>query len=379
MRKCKVKILDILIYALFFAIFKAYFIPNTIRQILKLLIIFAVLFFLISRLPKNRLFNISLLFSTCIITSGIVNYIDGGYTLKALLDSFLYSLCLYDIYTMAYYCYCKKAMPRLLKCLYNITFLYCVLTLFSVLITGVENNSNTSAYLFGNKFSSSYFFILFLALFGATHDMKKRKNKCMYLGIELFAFLFSLHVMCVTTTVAIVIIFTISLLPKDIRTLFMNPKAVVAALIASAAILLIFETLLKIDFINNLVANIFNKSYTIAGRLVIYNNYLLDMIRSKFFLGYGYSNGQLLNLTGGVFSNAQNGLLEQLVNYGIIGISFLIYTTYYCFKKPIKGETTFYLSLVVDAMIVAAVVEVTLNWFFLLGLCLVRWSDDNKH
>ena len=378
MRECKVKVLDILIYALYFSIFKAYFIPNTIRQILKLLIILAVFCFLISKLPKKRLLNISILFSACIIISGLVNYTGGSYTLKALLDSFLYSLCFYDLYTMIFYCYYKKQMPHLLRCLQNITLIYCVLTFISVLIVGVENNSNTSAYLFGNKFSSSYFFLLLIALFGATHNMKKRKYKCVYFGIEIFALWFSLHVMCVTTTVALVALVIISLLPQHIRKILINPKVVVVTLISSAVILLFFETLLHVAFINNIVLNIFNKSYTIAGRLVIYNNYLLDMIRSKFLFGYGYSNGQLILLTGGVFSNAQNGLFEQFVNFGIVGIASLIYTTYYCFKKPIRGEKTFYLSLIVDAMIIAAVVEVTLNWFFLLGLCLVRWSDYNN-
>jgi O-antigen ligase len=178
---------------------------------------------------------------------------------------------------------------------------------------------------------------------------------------------------CVTATVSMASILIICLLPINIRNIITDRRVVVVALISSALILLVFESILQINFINELVSGFFNKTYTITGRLKLYNNYLGNVILNKFWLGYGYNNGKMMQVTG-VFANAQNGLLEQLVNYGLIGTCSLVFTVYYCFRKAIKANSVFYLCLVVYGMIVASVVEISINWFFLLGICLVRWN-----
>ena len=111
----------------------------------------------------------------------------------------------------------------------------------------------------------------------------------------------------------------------------------------------------------------------------IYGKYLTNVILSSFWVGHGYSNSVMKNLTG-VYANAQNGLLEMFVSFGFLGVVALIYTVYYCYKKSDKGIQVFYLSLIVYGMIIAAVFEISLNWFFMLGICLIRWNcnlDEN--
>ena len=112
-----------------------------------------------------------------------------------------------------------------------------------------------------------------------------------------------------------------------------------------------------------------------TGRLEIYNDYLLNIIRSRFWFGYGYGNSMMKNMTG-LYANAQNGLLEIMVNMGFLSVVSLIVTVFWSFKNTLKTDKSFYISIIVYGMIIASIFEVALNWFFFLGLCLIRWNCD---
>ncbi|RGH85263.1 hypothetical protein DW745_10980 [Ruminococcus sp. AM28-29LB] len=105
----------------------------------------------------------SLLFSGCVLLSAVMAYLKGGYQDKDFLDALLYAVTFYDIYSFIGLCKQKDRFNETIKCLYNIIGLYCILTIVSILSVGTVNNSNQSAYIFGNKFTSSYLFIFFIA------------------------------------------------------------------------------------------------------------------------------------------------------------------------------------------------------------------------
>lgn len=375
MGKVNINIYSLISSALFFAIFKPYFLPEGIRILLKIGILILVFFFLISNLNLNRLLNHSLIFCACVVVSAVVAKINGNYSMKSLLDSILYALTFYDLYTFAQLCKIKDSSDKLLFNMYMMNLIYCILTIASILVVGVENNSNRAAYLFGNKFTSMYLFILLIALFGATHDMNIKRNRIILFVISIFSFLLSIYLDCATATISLLIILVIFFLPNKFKKYLINEKVVVIALIMSALIIIWIEVILKTSFISRLVTEYFGKSYTVAGRLEIYSVYLGGVLRERFWLGHGYSSSVMLNKTG-VFSNAQNGMLEIFVSFGIVGVIALIFTVYYCYKHSGKKAKTFYLSLVIYGMIIAAIFEVTINWFFLLGLCLIRWNSS---
>ena len=201
----KITVFDLCVYLVYFSLFKAYFIPDVIRQVIKVISLIIVLFFLVNKLKRNGIFNCSLLFSSAIVISGLYNYICNSYTVKALLDSFLYALAFYDLYSLFLYANRWKRTEKMSCDLYRATLAYCILTAISVFIVGTENNSNVSAYLFGNKFTSSYLFIALIALYGLSHHMDIRKSKAMLCFLTVFAFAFTLYVKCATATVALTV------------------------------------------------------------------------------------------------------------------------------------------------------------------------------
>ena len=186
----------------------------------------------------------------------------------------------------------------------------------------------------------------------------------------------TLYIGCATATVTLAVLFIATIVPfQKIRMLLLNERFVVTALIMSALVVLVMGQILKNEFVNNIVFGYFNRSYTVTGRLEIYNDYLLNIIRSRFWFGYGYSNSMMKNMTG-LYANAQNGLLEIMVNMGFLSVVSLIVTVFWSFKNTLKTDKSFYISIIVYGMIIASIFEVALNWFFFLGVCLIRWNCD---
>lgn len=372
----KINVYNFLTYALIFAIVKPYFLPEGLRQASKIVILLCVFCFIVSRIKIDRLINLAWLFSGSVVLSAIMAYLKGGYQVKDFLDAMLYAITFYDIYSFVGLCKEKNYFDEMLKCLLKITALYCILTFLSVMQVGISNNSNQATYIFGNKFTSSYLFIFLIALYGSTHEMNLWKNKIRYIALFVISIAFTLYIGCATATVTLAILFVLVLIPfKKIRMLLLDGKFVVAALLISAIIVFWMEQILKIDFVNDIVSGYFNKTYTVTGRLEIYNVYLMNVIRNNFWFGYGYSNSMMKNLTG-LYANAQNGLLEIMVNMGFLSVMALLVTVFLCFKNTLKTDKSFYISIIVYGMIIASVFEVALNWFFILGVCLIRWNHS---
>ena len=87
------------------------------------------------------------------------------------------------------------------------------MTIVSILLVGTVNNSNQSAYIFGNKFTSSYLFIFFVALYGATHEMILWKNKICYIALFISSIALTLYIGCATATVTLAVLFIATIVP----------------------------------------------------------------------------------------------------------------------------------------------------------------------
>ena len=152
--KTKVKTHEVIIYALFIAIFKPYFIPTVLQQAGKCGIILIVLLFLFSKGKRGDIFNESIPFSVVIILSGVINFYKGKLNVSALFNGLLYAICFYCIYTVIKIT-AKNNSKLVIVSLYKITTLYCVLSLFDLLLPHTVDSMNLKIYLWGNKFTSS--------------------------------------------------------------------------------------------------------------------------------------------------------------------------------------------------------------------------------
>ena len=100
----KINVYNLLTYLLVFAIIKPYFLPAGLRQASKIIILISVFLFTISREKKERIVNLSWLFSGCVLLSAVMAYLKGGYQDKDFLDALLYAVTFYDIYSFIGLC-----------------------------------------------------------------------------------------------------------------------------------------------------------------------------------------------------------------------------------------------------------------------------------
>lgn len=366
--------LDLYVYLLYFSLIKAYFIPDTLRQVIKIGTLLVVFMFLVEKLNRSVV-NCSLLYSLTVIISGVHSYVWGTYTVKALLDSLLYVLAFYDLYGLFLYANRHKCEKRMARDLYQINFIYCVLTILSVLYSGVDNNSNVSKYLFGNKFTASYLFISLISLYGLSHNMNLQRNKRRLCEMIIVGLAFTIYVGCATATIAVIAASMLFWIEKKTHShILQNPYIAGGALIGTAIVPFVINSVINNRIINYIIFDLFHRGYTVYGRFRIYNEFLYDLLKNRFWLGYGYSNGVMRSTTE-VFSNAQNGLLEQMMNFGIVGVVAILITMFYALRKK---RNLSYMVILLYAMIVAAIFEITINWFFWIALFSIQFIDSDQ-
>lgn len=377
-RSYKIKVEWLLIMLLFFSLFKLSYIPGGLRQAIKIASLIMILLFLLKKMPTKMLINISLVFPVCVMLSGTISYFQGINTLRSLLESILYSLLFYDSYTMVLYFKIKNRYNYFLKALYGIVSFFVSINVVTIFMFGSDGNMEP-IYLLGNKFISSYMMIFLVSLYGATHDIVTQSSKAKYYSLIAVSMILCLYMRSITALIGLLLVLICSLNKNILSKIISNPKVLVVSMIASAGVIFVFDYLLSIPTINYLIFNFFGKSISIFGRQVIYDEYLTKLITGeRLWIGSGYNNSAILMMSGGVFGNAQNGLMEHFVAYGLVGVFAILSTAYYCLKKGRADEHSYYMLLTTYAMVIAATVEVTINWFFFMSLFIVANCNENK-
>lgn len=377
-RSYKIKVEWLLILLLFFSLFKLSYIPGGLRQAIKIASLIMILLFLLKKMPTKMLINISLVFPVCVMLSGTISYFQGINTLRSLLESILYSLLFYDSYTMVLYFKIKNRYNYFLKALYGIVSFFVSINVVTIFMFGSDGNMEP-IYLLGNKFISSYMMIFLVSLYGATHDIVTQSSKAKYYSLIAISMILCLYMRSITALIGLLLVLICSLNKNILSKIISNPKVLVVSMIASAGVIFVFDYLLSIPTINYLIFNFFGKSISIFGRQVIYDEYLTKLITGeRLWIGSGYNNSAILMMSGGVFGNAQNGLMEHFVAYGLVGVFAILSTAYYCLKKGRADEHSYYMLLTTYAMVIAATVEVTINCFFFMSLFIVANCNENK-
>lgn len=297
-RNCKIKVEWLLILLLFFSLFKFSYIPGSLRQAIKIISLLIIFLFLLKKIPSKKLFNISLVFPTCVMLSGIVSYCQGGNTLRSLLESLLYSLLFYDGYTLVLYFKIRNRYSYFLKSLYGVVGFFVAINIVTILVFGADGNMEP-IYLLGNKFISSYMMIFLTSLYGATHDMESQINRVKYYSLIVISIILCLYMRSITALIGLLFVLFSSLYKNIISKIITSPKVLMVSMIASAGVIFVFDYLLNIPTINYLVFSFFGKSISIFGRQVIYNKYLKQLlIGERLWIGSGYNNSAILMMSG---------------------------------------------------------------------------------
>lgn len=362
----KIKRIDVIICLLFYAIFKIYAIPTVVQQATKIAAIAIVGLFLLSRCDRKKLLNISLPFSAAIIISGAYAYMSGINNFKSVMNGILYAVCLYCICTLLLYCRDIDYLDGFLNCFYGMSILYSLISLVFIVMRGGGEGSSVT-YFVGNKFATSFLYIMMIILYSIKHDKYIRKgilHKTIFLIMAASSLLISIWVRCSTAVVASFLICVIPFIPEKIKKVLSRPKVIIAAMIVSGIILFSIEKILNIPFVNHIVVDVLKRSATLTGRLTIYRR-IWSIVQETPWLGHGYGNGIVQRYIG--YGNAQNGMFQIALDYGMIGCIVLLFTVYKCVSRRLEPKYQ-YLYVLAYAMIITAIVEISFDSIFFIAI-----------
>lgn len=191
--------------------------------------------------------------------------------------------------------------------------------------TSSVHEANTE-YLLGNKFAVGYIHMLLLGLYSTL--LVKKKGYLRYnWGIFWLIFAESIIVIYQADTMTgmlglVVTVLLSVLIPKTITRKLSSGVLCVAILVGINAIFFGTGMMLENEFVRFFITEVLGRSLNLTGRTMIYDELGL-IIQMSPYVGWGYGSSAVVQAVG--YGNAQNGIMELLVTYGVIGtVGFLL-------------------------------------------------------
>lgn len=376
----KLNPLHLALYLDFIIIFKPQLIPNNVWLIFETASLVYISIYLFSKLKINEIVNIALGCLSIIVLLSVINFINGNITGDSLFRGILYYLSLAYIYDIFLLFNKKNKMDQAIRCLCKILVLYCILNLVTIIQLGTVEKYNNIVYFFGNKFRVCYFLIYLLGIIYCISYKKITKNvmaKNVFLFGIIGAMLFAYYIGCSTGAVAIFSILIMTIFQNREHKLISNPKFLITCMIGSGLVVLIAGVILNLNVVQNIIVNILGEDPTLTGRLNIYTLHLFPLLQRSPLIGYGYGN-TAMSTASYWYANAQNGLFDFALNNGVIGLAIFLILIYSCLKKSKYSTEKYGLYVILVAMIITAIVEVTFGMFIITVTFLIRWYEPEE-
>lgn len=347
----------------------------------RLLRIFLILASVILLLTKKGLYKLKkddsvylfiILYTLIIILSAIINH-NITYGIEVSIS------ILFFYYFMAY----AQSIERcneVIDVFYYCTFGWLLVNDCLMLATSLFNGSND--YLIGNKFDVSYLHIFWTILYyqkserSQYHPIMKRIFLLIHIGVTIWITIFT---ECNTAMVGCFILFILYFMKNVIYKVLQKPWFGVTFVVVMDSVLVLFSSILNNKIIRFFVEDVLGKDVTLTGRITIYENIGL-VLKSNIWLGNGYGSSYAITtmILGAQSPNAQNGLLNIIVETGILGVMCFLFLLYKTISKcTIKSYP---ILIFIYMFIVLSSVEITFDSFFIAILALLTYCgyDSEK-
>lgn len=349
------------------AAYKFSFLPVDFMRILRIgsvALLFLMHFKALRRLPHLAAvvqFGVVIVVSTIVANGGTNNILYAllqGFTILSFFITF------YDLKD-------KYGIDELLRPLFAILFILCLLNDATVITASV--NVSDTMYLIGNKFTTGNLHTLVVALYAA-FLMKKHGYVLCNWGIYWILVGWTVFVLVKAQAMTVLLGFLLSVLitvflSKKAKDLLLNGWFFVAVLVVCNLVYFGTGYLLQNDMVQYFVSNVLGRSLTMTGRTPIYDS-LEMIIGAQPMFGWGYGTDIVERVVG--YGNAQNGVADIAVHYGVIGVvsaALLVISVLRPTAK--KSPYAFALVGVFYAAILTSMAEITFGLTFFLRLALL--------
>lgn len=361
------------------------YIDYTIKRRIEVLAIIMSIMYLMRFINKSAvikkttlLFGIALLtFAVCVIYFTNINaglIIQEDSTVTAILDSGVicsYFLLINKSISTNHFMLIKKTIVVSLGSfvLINDVMLY----LFPELAKIFGGEWWTSFFL-GSKFDVGYLHLFFIAALFSTFFQKKSYSKNTLLVVLLILTAYTtIFVDCNTGIIAVGLFLLFILCTHKIYEIFIKPQVFCGILLSSLLFVVAYGVLLNSKIAEFLIQDIFHRDLSLTGRTTIYK-LLQTVMTNNIWTGYGY--GIDYNVSQALFNydNTQNGLMEWILQIGIIGTLMLVILLYIIFFRIAKAKPSnkiVPMLAFIYVLTIIAMVEISLDLFYFMAIGLL--------
>ena len=372
----KIRKIDALFFLLIVSLFKILIFPKIIIQAIKIVAVSCTLVYSTRKLKIGEIVNSVCVWGLYIIFSTIVNYFKGYVTASDILNSILQALSLSSLYSILYIYKKTNELYKAKKILTAVLWIYTIMSIITIITNGKGEGTSIS-YFAGNKFRTCYYMLLLVCLLYSKLKTSIKEN--INLSVEFWialtlSILVAIYVKCSTAIVCAALFGVFMLLPASAMKRILSRNIVFIILIATWVVWCFLQVFLKLPVIQHIIVVLLHKDLGLTGRFAIYN-IVSDIIHNNLLFGYGYGNSIVYSSTHGMIANAQNNLMQIIVDYGVIGL--LLFINMFYFNLPKTNEKKIcYMCIYVYLMIIAAIVEITFDFWFFVALYLCHFETD---
>lgn len=249
-------------------------------------------------------------------------------------------------------------------------------------LTGIKTfySGRHEIFLIGTKFTVSYFHMNLLSLWFIRNNMHQyRQDRTKRMAILLVPFLLavSVRVDCMTGVIGCLTLLVFFLLMNTrFQEYFLqlsSPVWLVIFLLASVIFPFIAQKIVDIPVVTYLLESVMSRSTTLTGRLGIFETFLYKT-HGHLLWGYGLSNGNVAAERLFGCANAQNALLQWVLEAGLAVMLALVVLMVIIFHQ-LSGSPRRYrmmpMVMLLYVYIILGMVETTFDMNVMLWLALV--------
>lgn len=254
------------------------------------------------------------------------------------------------------------------KIIYYWTLFYCTLSdLLFIINPSVYGTAD--GFLIGNKFQISYLHIMLLVFWKMRNEKMSKNKKNIALLHIIWAASVSLYTGCSTALIGLFIVCVIWLLKGILSTILNRWEIAIAVLAVCDSLLLVNAAVLSNKYVSYFIQNILGKDATLTGRLRIYSVIQNAVIQNIWF-GQGFENNHSATMKAAMAANAQNGILDCMISYGLVGVILLGLIVIFSFIRG-KQKSDFEQYAMAYTFIAISMVEITLNREFIFFVVMI--------
>lgn len=364
---CAVCIFHVLFVKINYSYFQDY---RRIR--LYMLLLSGILLFQVVKVLLEKKWGIvnllTVLFSASIIYS---SYYNRGFESSNIQTSFILGFGIFELFWLLEYAKKMKAVDTVLRVWWICILIYCALSdILWIMNPHVYGQADT--FLIGNKFQICYMHIWLLILY---FNFEKKK-RALIVVLFLLNIIVAINASCTTALIGCISLGILLKFRMKLETVIRNPATLAISLAFFNSILMVNSALTANPTVRYIIVNILGKDPTLTGRVGIYAKALIA-IKNSLLWGYGYENNYTASVRYIGAANIQNGILDLVMSYGVIGTILLIGLLLYLIYQ--KGNETSY--IVISALymyVLISSVEIVFDgWFFACVALVAFWSDNN--